>query len=112
MIIPLLLARVKQWGDFAGLRINAREIGAFAQVAVNAREAEVRLVVGAAVLARADVLDVQGGEGRVVLMKLAILAAIRSAPTHQGARRGIHSELVFIARASRRRVATNLLART
>ena len=53
---------MEQDGDSTGERVNAREVGAFAKVAVNAREAEVGFVVGAAVFARADVLDVECGE--------------------------------------------------
>lgn len=62
MVVPLLLARVKQDGDSAGRRVNAPEVGAFAKVAVNTREAEVGLVVVTAVFAGADVLDVECGE--------------------------------------------------
>ena len=70
-------------------------------------------MIGDAVLAWADVLNVEGGERRVILMEAAILAAIRSPPAHEGARCGGHSAASdFMARASRRRVAMNLLART
>ena len=87
MILPPLLARMKECGDSAGERVNACEVGAFAQVAVYAREAEVGFVIGAAVLARTDVLDVEGGEWRIILMQAAILAAVRGPLAHEGARR-------------------------
>ena len=113
MIFPPLLARMKEGGDSARERVNAGEVGAFAQIAVYAREAEVEFVIGAAVLARADVLDVEGGERRVILMQAALLAAVRGPLAHEGARRRGHSAASdFMALASRRRVATNLLART
>ena len=113
MILPSLLARMKECGDSAGERVNAREVGAFAQVAVYAREAEIGFVIGAAVLARADVLDVEGGEWRVILMQATILTAVHGPLAHEDARRRGHSAASdFMARASRRRVATNLLART
>lgn len=53
MILPPLLARMKECGNGARERNNACEVRTFAQVAVYAREAEVGFVVGAAVLARA-----------------------------------------------------------
>ena len=113
MVFPSLLARVEQLGDRAGERVNARQVGAFAEVAVDAREAKIGFVIGAAVLARADVLDVQGRERRVILMQVAILAAVRGPLAHEGSRRLCHDPaLDFMLRAPRRRVAANLLART
>lgn len=64
-------------------------------------------------LDRADVLDVQGGEGRVFLMSLAILAPVIGTLPDKGSRGGGHAalpDLNFLA--SRRRTATNLLALT
>ena len=111
--LPSLLARVEQLGDRAGERVNARQVGTFAEVAVDAREAEVRFIIGAAVLVRADVLDVEDRERRVILMQVAILAAVRGPLAHKGSRRLRHdAALAFMVWASRRRVATNLLART
>ena len=113
VVFPPLLARVEQLGDRAGERVNAGQVGAFVEIAVDAREAEIGLIIGAAVLARADVLDVEGGERRVILMQVAILAAVCRPLAHQGSRRLRHeAALAFMVRASRRRVATNLLART
>lgn len=113
VILPSLLARVESFGDGAGERVNARQVGAFVEVTVDAREAEIGFVIGAAVLARADVLDVQGGERRVILMQVAILATVGRPLAHEGSRRLRHkAALDFMVRASRRRVATNLLART
>ena len=113
VILPSLLARVEQLSDRAGARVNAGQVGAFVEIAVDAREAEVGFVIGAAMLARTDVLDVQGGEWRVVLMQVAILAAVGRPLAHEGSRRLRHKAAPdFIVWASRRRVATNLLART
>jgi hypothetical protein len=53
---------------YSSNKISPGVMGAFVQVAVDTGETEVRLIVGATVLKRADVLDVQGGEGRVFLM--------------------------------------------
>ena len=63
MLIPALLAWVEELGQRICQGIDAGEIGAFVEIAVDAGETEVRFIVGAAVLERADVLDVQGGEG-------------------------------------------------
>ena len=90
MILPSLLARVEQLGDRAGERVNAGQVGAFVEIAVDAGEAEIGCVIGAAVLARTDVLDVQGGERGVILMQVAILAAVGRPLAHEGSRRLRH----------------------
>jgi len=63
VLIPELLPGVKQNGDCLRMRINASEIGTFAQVAIDTGEAQVGNIVGAAVLDRANVLNVQSREG-------------------------------------------------
>lgn len=45
------------------------------QIAVNACEAEIVRIVGAAVFAGADVLNMERGKGRVVLMQTAVFTA-------------------------------------
>jgi hypothetical protein len=83
------------------------------EVAVNAGEAEIALVVRTAMFERPDVIDMKGGQGRIVLMDLAILAAVVGTLPHESPRGGVHAalpDLNFIA--SRRRTATNLFART
>ena len=113
VILPSLLARLEQLGNRAGKWVNARQVGAFVEIAVDAGETEIGCVIGAAVFARADVLDVQGGERGVILMQVAILAAVGRPLAHEGSRRLRHKAApAFMVRASRRRVATNLLART
>ena len=113
VILPSLLARVEQLSNRAGKWVNAGQVGAFVEIAVDAGEAEIGCVIGAAVLARTDVLEVEGGERGVILMQVAILAAVGRPLAHEGSRRLRHkAALDFMVRASRRRVATNLLART
>lgn len=41
MLVPVLLARVKERGQSIGLGINSSEIGTFVQIAVDAGEAKV-----------------------------------------------------------------------
>ena len=64
MIFPPLPARVEQFGDGAGFRVDAGEVCAFVEVAVDARQAEVFLMIGTAVLARAmgSMCSVASGE--------------------------------------------------
>jgi hypothetical protein len=62
---------------------------------------------------RCCILDVQCGEGRVLLMSLAILAALIRTPPHERSRGGSHAALPALNfLASRRRTATNLFALT
>lgn len=104
---------MEQLGDGAGHGINACEVGALVKIAVDACEAEVGLVIGAAMLAWTDMLDVQGGQRRVILVQTAILTPKPGALPHEGFRRLSHdAALACIWRACRRRVATNLLAWT
>ncbi len=56
------------------------------KVAVDTGETEVRIIVGAAVFERANVFDVQRGEGRIVLMGLAILASLVGTLPHEDSR--------------------------
>jgi hypothetical protein len=51
VILPSLMARVEQFGDRAGERVNAGQVGAFVEITVDARETEVGFVIGATVLA-------------------------------------------------------------
>lgn len=45
------------------------------QIAVNACEAEIVRIVGAAVFSWTDVLNMESGQGRVVLMQTAVFTA-------------------------------------
>jgi hypothetical protein len=113
MLVPALLARVKERRQRICQRIDSSEIGAFVEITVDAGETEVRFIVRATVLDWADVLDVQGRERRVFLMSLAILAAVIRSLPDKSSRGGGHAalpDLNFLA--SRRRTATNLLALT
>lgn len=113
VILPALLPRVKQRSEISGKWINAGEIRAFVKIAINAGEAEVGGIVASAMLERPDMFDMQCRQRRVVLMKATILAVILRAFAHEGPGCRTHAalpDLNFFA--SRRRTATNLLART
>jgi hypothetical protein len=66
-----------------GLRVNRREVRFLDAVAVGAGEAEVEGIVAAAVLAGANVFDVEGEVARGGLGQAAILAALMGAPLHK-----------------------------
>ena len=72
MVMPLLLAWVKKQCHRLRLGIDASEIGTLVNIAVDTGEAEVRIVIAAAMLERADVLDVESSERGIFLMGLAI----------------------------------------
>ena len=83
------------------------------KIAVDTSEAQVRIIVAAAVFERAYVFDVQRGEGGIFLMGLAILASLVGTLPDEDSRGGSHAalpDLNFLA--SRRRTETNLLALT
>jgi hypothetical protein len=44
------------------LRVDSRELASLVEIAVDASKAEVRIIIGSAVLARANVFDVERGE--------------------------------------------------
>jgi hypothetical protein len=80
---PKVTARMKQFGQLAGLRIVASNVGTFVKVAIDAREREVVWLVGPTMLLWPNVLDVQGGQGRLVLVQPAVLAAVPRAPANE-----------------------------
>lgn len=113
MIFPSLLPWVKKQGHGVREGIDACDVRPLVQVAVDTSETEIRVIVAAAMLERANVFDVQRGEGRVVLMSLTVLAAVFCTLPHEGPRCGGHAALPALNfLASRRRTAMNLLALT
>ena len=49
------------------------------EITIDARQSEVVEVIGAAVLLGNDVLDMQGGKRRIILMQLTVFATIAGA---------------------------------
>ena len=90
MLFPTLVARMKQVRDLAGLRIYAREIGPLVQIAVNSGEGQVLQAIRSPVDFWHNVLDMQGGQGRIVLMQLAILAPVAGPFPHPRSGLQIH----------------------
>ena len=81
MLVPVILARMKQLRDLAVLRVDPGKIRPFVQVAVPASQGQVGRAIPAAVLPGDDMLDVEPCERQVLLRDAAVLAAIpRVAP--------------------------------
>lgn len=70
--------------------INAGQISAFMQIAVDAGEGKIANIIATAMLPGNDVLNVEGGKGRVVLMQLTVFATITSALANENSRRFLH----------------------
>lgn len=81
---------MKQLRDPIRFRIDARQVRTFVQITIDASQSEIIEFAAAAVKSRNDVLDVENSQRRIILMKLAILAAITGAFSDRGPRRGIH----------------------
>jgi hypothetical protein len=78
------------WAVLTDFRIDARQVRTFVQITIDASESKIVEFVAAAVKSRNDVLDVKNRQRRIILMKLAILAAVAGAFPNGGSRRGIH----------------------
>jgi hypothetical protein len=76
VVIPLVLARIKQPHQRPAFLINPAQVRTLVQIAVVTREREIFTVVSAAVPAGYDVLDVVSKEGLRLLRHSAILAAM------------------------------------
>ncbi len=104
---------MEELGDLIRFRIDARQVRTLVEVTVDAGESQISEFVRAAVKAGNDMLEVEYGQRRIALMKLAILATVISAISHRGANRAVHLyDTLAIWRACRRNTATNLFART
>ncbi len=90
MLVPAMLARMEQFGDVIRFWIDACQVGTFVQITIDAGESEIIEFVAAAVKSRNDVLDMENRQRRIILMKLAILAAVAGAFSNRGSRRRIH----------------------
>ena len=88
MLAPTVVPRVKQLRNLIRFRIYARQVRTFVQVAVHAGEGQVVEVIRAAMTFGTDVFEVEGGQGRILLVKLAILAPVAgSLPNFRSIRR-------------------------
>ncbi len=83
MLLPSLQSRVEQFCDIPGQRINAGKVCPLVKVAIYAGQTEVGCLIGTSMLARSNVLNVQGGKRGVLLMPVAIFASIAGPPAHE-----------------------------
>ena len=89
MVEPPIAARMEQAHNFAGVRINPRQIWAFAQIAVRTGESEIVCIVIPTMLARSHMLHVEAQFGKF-LRKPAVLAVLARPHTDKLAQLDIH----------------------
>ena len=90
VFLPSVAAGMEQRRHFAGVGIDAAEVGAFLVIGFRAGERQVRRVIRPAVLAGDDVLDVEA-KGGGVLRETAIFAAVPGPLAHEFAGGAVHS---------------------
>jgi hypothetical protein len=76
MFVPPICAGIEERHKRISLRVVRRLIRAFGCIAVRAREGAIGRVITAAMLACADVLDVEGEERRGPLRQSAVFTAV------------------------------------
>lgn len=91
MLVPLVEPWIEQPHDFTGIGINAGQIASLMEIALRAGECQVVEIVGAVVLSRNDMFNLQRDQGRYLLPALAIFATV-CRPLPDGVPRcGVHS---------------------
>jgi hypothetical protein len=91
VVIPAVSSGMEQWGDFAGLRIDAGQVGTFVQIAIDAGKGEIFKIVGASMNPGSDMFDMEGSQRGIDLIQQAILAAIFGTFPDAGFRPLVHS---------------------
>jgi hypothetical protein len=76
---PFLSPWVKELRYCVRFGVDTRQIRTFVEITIDARQGEVVDVIGAAVLLGDDMLDMQGGKRRIILMQLTVFATIAGA---------------------------------
>jgi hypothetical protein len=94
---PLIAPGIEQRNQRAALRIDTAQVRALGEIAPRTAQREVLRFIGATVLFRDDVFDVQG-KVAVLLAKKAILASLFGSYLHEAPRCGIHQGLPFTSR--------------
>jgi hypothetical protein len=90
VLIPLVLARVKQPDKRAAFRVKAGQVRPLVQIAVVTGKSEVSSVVASAMLTSDDMLDVICEERLRVLPQVAVFAAMTSALADKLPERLVH----------------------
>ncbi len=87
---PLFLARVEQRHHLVGFGIEAGQIGALEQIAADASQSQIAIIIPSAVLLWDHMLNLEGREGRMLLLESAILTTIVRPITNELPESGIH----------------------
>ena len=90
VLIPLVLARMKQPDECAAFRVKPAQVRALVGIAVETGQSEVSIVVTSAMLTSDDMLDVIGGERLRVLRQAAVFAAMTSPLADKSPERLVH----------------------
>ena len=101
MLAPLLVPRVKETLDLAGLWVNSREVCSLIGVTSVTGDAQVVVVISAAVDPRPDVLDVERDEGLGALGQAAVFATVLRTLSDDTSGGCIHQPLGCLARTAR-----------
>ena len=80
VIAPYISARIEQCHHSARVRIDARKIRSLVRVAAVTGESESAGIVGAAVLLRNDMLDMERDQQRRLLRQVAVFTRVASPP--------------------------------
>jgi hypothetical protein len=91
MFAPQLASRTEQLGQLSRFRIVTCHITSFVQIAVDTSQREIVEVVAPAVFPRQNMLNMQGGQRRLVLMQSAILATEICPAANLASHGGIHA---------------------
>jgi hypothetical protein len=85
MLAPSLCAGIKQTRHPPGIRINGCEIRPFAKIAALAGPSEIRRIVRTRMLPRNDMICVERPQGKIILVKTAVLTSRAGAVANQSA---------------------------
>lgn len=90
MFLPPMFPRVKQLGDYPGLRVDAGQVRAFVQIAIYASKSNIAQIIAATVAPRNDMLNVERCQWGIILVHFAVFATIVRAASSIGSVRRRH----------------------
>ena len=91
VILPFIIPRMEKACDLARVGVDAGKIGALVVVALRTGESQIFQLIGAAMLAGDDVIDVKS-QGRVSLRQAAVFTAFASPLAHELPRGVVHQD--------------------
>ena len=90
MVSPIVLPGVEEIRHTASLGIDAAQVSSFVKVAIDAGQREVLRVISPTMNFWNNMLDVEGCQRRIVLVKLTVFASVGGTQTHAGSQRPVH----------------------